>query len=109
TLGPSTQSEEVLINMIKAGVDVFRVNFSHAQYSDVKERIDTIRKIGASLGKVPAILADLQGPKLRIGMMKRDVILRPNDTITFVTGKEFEGTAERVYMNYALFPQDVKA
>lgn len=109
TLGPSTQSEEVLINMIKAGVDVFRVNFSHALYSDVKERIDTIRKIGASLGKVPAILADLQGPKLRIGIMKRDIILRPNDTITFVTGKEFEGTAERVYMNYALFPQDVKA
>ena len=109
TLGPSTQSEEVLKNMIKAGVDVFRVNFSHAQYSDVKERIETIRKIGASLNQTPAILADLQGPKLRIGTMQRDVILRPNDIITFVTGKEFEGTAERVYMNYIQFPKDVKA
>ncbi|PKP25502.1 MAG: pyruvate kinase [Bacteroidetes bacterium HGW-Bacteroidetes-2] len=109
TLGPATQSKETIRDMIIAGVDVFRVNFSHANYTDVKERITTIRKIGDELEMPPAILADLQGPKLRVGVMKEEVVVKPGDEILFCTGKEFEGTAKRVYMNYALFPKDVKA
>lgn len=108
TLGPATQSKEIIKDMILAGVDVFRVNFSHANYTDVKERITTIRKIGDELKMPPAILADLQGPKLRVGVMKEEVVVNPGDEILFCTGKEFEGTAKRVYMNYALFPKDVK-
>ena len=107
TLGPATESEETLMNLILAGVDVFRINFSHADYTNVKERIETIRKIGKKLGFTPAILADLQGPKLRIGIMKEEVILKPGDTLLFCTGKEFEGTSKRVYMNYDNFPKDV--
>ena len=109
TLGPATQSKETLRDMILAGVDVFRVNFSHANYTDVRERITTIRKIGDELEMPPAILADLQGPKLRVGVMKEEVVVNPGDEILFCTGKEFEGTAKKVYMNYALFPKDVKA
>jgi len=109
TLGPATQSIETIRDMILAGVDVFRVNFSHANYTNVKERIATIRKIGDELEMPPAILADLQGPKLRVGLMKEEVVVNPGDEILFCTGKEFEGTAKRVYMNYALFPKDVKA
>lgn len=109
TLGPATQSKETIKAMILAGVDVFRINFSHANYTNVKERIETIREIGKSLEFTPAILADLQGPKLRVGMMKEEVIVHPGDEITFCTGEEFEGDAKRVYMNYDTFPKDVKA
>lgn len=108
TLGPATQSEEVIRKMITAGVDVFRINFSHADYTDVKERIETIRRIGEELEMPPAILADLQGPKLRVGVMKEETIVHPGDEILFCTGKEFEGNASRVYMNYEGFPKDVK-
>jgi len=109
TLGPSTTKKEIIKKMILEGVDVFRINFSHAKYKDVKERIATIRELGEELGITPAILADLQGPKLRVGIMKEEVVVEPGDEISFCTGKEFEGTSERVYMNYNKFPKDVKA
>ncbi|MEX0997035.1 MAG: pyruvate kinase [Flavobacteriaceae bacterium] len=109
TLGPATQSRETIKKMILAGVDVFRINFSHANYTNVKERIETIREVGKELEFTPAILADLQGPKLRVGMMKEEVIVNPGDEILFCTGDEFEGTSKRVYMNYDTFPKDVKA
>ena len=107
TLGPSTESREILKSMIVEGVNVFRVNFSHANYDDVKKSIATIRSLGDELRTSTAILADLQGPKLRVGIMKEEVILDPNDEISFCTGDEFEGTSERVYMNYDNFPKDV--
>lgn len=94
--------------MIEAGVDVFRINFSHADYEDVRERIKMIRELNEEMGTGTSILADLQGPKLRVGAMAGEVVVAPDDEITFVTGKPFEGTAERVYMNYTSFPQDVK-
>jgi pyruvate kinase len=95
--------------MIEAGVDVFRINFSHADYKDVAERIQMIRDLNEELGTYTSILADLQGPKLRVGVMASEVVVAPGDEITFVTGKPFEGNAERVYMNYTNFPKDVKA
>lgn len=108
TLGPATSSKEVLKDMIEAGVNVFRVNFSHANYDDVKERIRTIRELNEEFGYTAAVLADLQGPKLRVGKMKEEVVVSKGDEIIFATGKEFEGTASRVYMNYDQFPQDVR-
>ena len=109
TLGPATSKKEVLRSMISAGVDVFRINFSHADYDDVKERVSMIRELNKEMDINTSILADLQGPKLRVGVMAGDVVVSPGDEITFVTGKPFEGTAERVYMNYKEFPRDVKA
>lgn len=108
TLGPATNKKEVLREMMKEGVDVFRINFSHANYDDVKERIELIRELNEELEYNVAILADLQGPKLRVGVMGGEVVVAPDDEILFVTGEPFEGSAERVYMNYASFPQDVK-
>ncbi|MDX1363809.1 pyruvate kinase [Arenibacter latericius] len=107
TLGPATSKKSVLRDMIGAGVDVFRINFSHANYDDVKERIAMIRELNEELGVNTSILADLQGPKLRVGVMAKEVIVSPGDEITFVTGEPFEGDSERVYMNYAQFPKDV--
>jgi len=108
TLGPATSKKEVLRDMMNAGVNVFRINFSHADYEDVKERIKHIRELNEELESNVAILADLQGPKLRVGVMGGEVVVAPGDEILFVTGAPFEGSAERVYMNYASFPQDVK-
>ncbi len=108
TLGPATSKKNVLKNMIEAGVDVFRINFSHANYEDVAERIKMIRELNEEMETNVSILADLQGPKLRVGVMAGEVVVSPDDEITFVTGKPFEGTAEKVYMNYTAFPKDVK-
>ena len=107
TLGPACSTREVLKDMIDAGVNVFRVNFSHADYDDVKEKIDLIRSLNDEFGYTTAILGDLQGPKLRVGVMKEDVIVNPGDLITFQTSEDVPGTAERVYMNYKEFPRDV--
>jgi len=108
TLGPATSKKEVLKNMMEAGVDVFRINFSHASHDDVAERIQMIRDLNEELGINTSILADLQGPKLRVGVMGGEAVVAPGDEITFATGEPFEGTAKRVYMNYQTFPQDVK-
>ena len=108
TLGPACSSREVIKKMIDAGVNVFRINFSHADYDDVKERIDIIRSLNDEFGYTTAILGDLQGPKLRVGVMKEDVVVNPGDIITFQTAEDVPGTKERVYMNYKEFPRDVK-
>jgi len=108
TLGPATSKKSVLKEMLDEGVNVFRINFSHANYDDVKERIQMIRELNEEFGYNAAILGDLQGPKLRVGVMKEEVVVNPGDQITFVTGKEFEGDASRVYMNYEQFPRDVQ-
>ena len=109
TLGPATSSKKVLKAMLESGVNIFRINFSHANYKDVEERIQMIRELNEKYGYNAGILADLQGPKLRVGVMKEEVIVNKGDIITFATGEEFQGTAERVYMNYESFPRDVKA
>ena len=107
TLGPATSEKETIKKMILAGVDVFRINFSHANYDDVKQRIKMIRDLGDELHRSTAILADLQGPKLRVGIMKEEIVVEPGDKITFCTGDEFEGSKDRIYMNYRNFPKDV--
>jgi len=109
TLGPACSTKEVLKNMVDAGVNVFRINFSHADYTDVKARIDMIRELNNEFGYTTSILADLQGPKLRVGVMKEDVVVSKGDKITFTTAEDILGTAERVYMNYKEFPKDVNA
>ena len=71
TLGPSSNSPEVMEKLILEGVDVFRINFSHANYKDASKRISLIRKLSAKLNIHVSILADLQGPKLTIGEIKK--------------------------------------
>ena len=108
TLGPATEDKKVLKDMMSAGANVFRINFSHADYSEVKARVEMIRAIEAETGMSVGILADLQGPKLRVGVMKEEVVVSPGDQISFCTGDTFEGDNNRVYINYDKFPQDVK-
>jgi len=109
TLGPATDSPEILKGMILAGVNVFRINFSHANYDEVKQRIAQVRAIQEELNTHVALLGDLQGPKLRVGVMEEGVVVEKGDQISFITGEPFVGNKERAYMNYTQFPCDVKA
>ena len=70
TIGPATQSEEIITNLIKAGVTTFRLNFSHGDHRDHAERIKTIREVSKKLDIDNGILQDLQGPKIRLGRFK---------------------------------------
>ncbi len=108
TLGPATDTKEILKQMLDEGVNVFRINFSHADYNDVKRRIGIIRELNEEFGYNAAILGDLQGPKLRVGVMKDGQVVASGEEIVFATGTRFEGTKERVYMTYEKFPQDAK-
>ncbi|CAM1359222.1 pyruvate kinase [Tenacibaculum xiamenense] len=108
TLGPATSTKEVLERMAEEGVNVFRINFSHADYDIVKERVQQIREINEERGFNVAILADLQGPKLRVGVMEDGVVLKEGDTFVFTT-EECKGSKEKAFMTYQNFPKDVKA
>ncbi|WP_428224083.1 pyruvate kinase [Flavobacterium sp.] len=107
TLGPACSTKETIQQMMDAGVDVFRINFSHADYTDVAERIRIIRELNQEFGYTTAILADLQGPKLRVGVMKEDVVVSEGDLVTFQTANDVPGTPDNVYMTYKAFPNDV--
>ena len=107
TLGPACSTRETMKAMMESGVNVFRINFSHADHKDVLERIKIIRELNVSLGFHVAILADLQGPKLRVGKMKEGTVVTEGQEVQFTTDKIELGTADAVYMNYAQFPQDV--
>ena len=107
TLGPATDTREIIEEMMECGVNVFRINFSHAEYEDVTRRVKIIREINEEKGYHVAVLADLQGPKLRVGMMQEGVELNVGDTFTFTTEK-CEGTSDHAFMTYQNFPKDVE-
>jgi len=108
TVGPASSSYENLLALANAGVDCFRLNFSHGKHSDHKKVIDHILYINEKYNYHISILADLQGPKLRVGKIKDDgLMLNKGDMLTFVN-KECVGTMEKIYMSYQQFPQDVK-
>lgn len=107
TLGPATSTKEILTQLAAEGVNVFRINFSHAEYDNVEKQIKTIREINKENGYNVAVLADLQGPKLRVGVMEEGVVLEAGDTFVFTT-EECTGTKEKAFMTYQSFPRDVK-
>jgi pyruvate kinase len=107
TLGPACGTKEIMESMMESGVNVFRINFSHADYSDVEERVKIIREINKRRNFHVAVLADLQGPKLRVGVMEEGVELNAGDTFIFTTEK-CEGTKVKAFMTYQNFPKDVK-
>ncbi len=110
TLGPGSSSPEVITEMIRAGVDVFRLNFSHGSHQEQKNRVDLIRESSESTGRIVGILADLQGPKIRTHKFK-DAVVQLIKGETFILdaalGKD-EGTQERVGLAYKDLPKDVK-
>src|SRR5476649_601457 len=109
TMGPASAKKDVLLAMIKAGVNICRLNFSHGKAQDHKAVIDTIREINEQYKTNIGILADLQGPKIRIGLVKDGGIHLINGTRIIITTHECIGDDNRIYITYDTFPQDVQA
>ncbi len=107
TLGPASSDRATMKAMILAGTNVFRINFSHADHDDVAERIRIIRELSKELDIHVSILGDLQGPKLRVGVIKEGAKVSPGDKVVFNTAAPFEGDANNAYMTYKNFPKDV--
>jgi pyruvate kinase len=108
TVGPAISSYESLLELARAGVNIFRLNFSHGAHEDHLQVINHITYINEKYGMHVGILADLQGPKLRVGVIENNALeLKENDIVTFVNEK-CEGNMERIYMSYQEFPKDVK-
>ncbi|MEL6357700.1 MAG: pyruvate kinase [Bacteroidota bacterium] len=108
TVGPACSSYENLLELVKAGVDVFRLNFSHGTHDDHGKVIDHILSINKEYGLHVSILADLQGPKLRVGQMEGDGLTVEEGQIITFTNEECVGNAEKIYMSYPEFARDVK-
>ncbi len=107
TIGPSCSNKETLKTMLEKGVDVCRLNFSHGTHADHKQVIDNIRELNHEMGTFTSILADLQGPKLRIGQIEGEsVMIETGDELIFTT-TECVGNNKRVYITYQNFPADV--
>ncbi len=107
TVGPACNSYEKLLELVKVGVDVFRLNFSHGTHEDHGSVIKHILRIKEETKVHVSILADLQGPKLRVGKMEGEGLqLEEGQIITF-TNEECVGNAERIYMSYPQFARDV--
>ena len=109
TLGPASSSKEVIKEMMNSGVNVFRINFSHASHEDALERINIIRDLNEELGFHVAVLADLQGPKLRVGEIKENTVLNNGSVVSFTTKKLKKGSTSSIFMNYPLFAKDVNS
>jgi pyruvate kinase len=108
TVGPACNSYEKLLALAKAGVNIFRLNFSHGDHAGHLQVIQNIVAINETYGWHIGILADLQGPKLRVGMMENDGLqLEEDDVVTFVN-YECIGTKDHIYMSYKAFAQDVE-
>lgn len=108
TLGPSTDSDDVLRKLFEAGVDVFRLNASHGTSDDLIRRIRSVRQLSAEYKTHKGILLDLQGPKIRLGtFLNGPYELREGETFT-ITTERVEGTAELASTTYPEFARDVK-
>ena len=108
TVGPACSSPEMLRKMMIAGVDVFRLNCSHSKHDDMAKVISKVNELNSELDLHVAILADLQGPKIRIGEMGNgEVILHEGDRLT-ITTQECICSASLLYISYPSFPTDVK-
>jgi pyruvate kinase len=108
TLGPSTSDVEILMSLIKAGMDVARLNFSHGSYDDHARILGNLRTAAERTGEAIAAIQDLQGPKIRVGLLAGpSVELKAGGRIV-ITTKPLQGTAERVSTDFQNLPQDVK-
>jgi pyruvate kinase len=109
TLGPACRQPGVLDKLVEAGIDVFRVNLSHATLGELDEWLASVRKAAAARGRTVGVLADLQGPKLRIGALAGHKPVRLVDGAHVeITTQVIDGTSERLASGYAALPRDVK-
>jgi pyruvate kinase len=107
TIGPASNSPEVLREMIEAGMDVARLNFSHGTHEDHRETFERIRSVSSEVGKPVAILQDLQGPKIRVGQFAEGPVILDNGDEFTITTRDVEGDSTVVSTTYKGLPRDV--
>jgi pyruvate kinase len=108
TIGPASESREVMERMLLAGMNVARLNFSHGDFEAHGKVIETLRAASRSTGRQVAIMADLSGPKMRIGKLKEEPVeLKPGDPFTLTT-KEVLGDVRKVSVSFSRLPKAVK-
>ena len=108
TVGPASNTPEKLLELVRAGVNVFRLNFSHGSHEDKLQIIEYIRNINKNEPYNIAILGDLQGPKLRVGEIESgSMFIEPGEILTF-TNEKLIGNKERIYVSYPNLHSDVK-
>src|SRR3989339_1241420 len=101
TLGPASSDQKVLEEMIRAGVDLVRMNFSHGSAADHVKRAEVVRAAATAVGRTVGILADLQGPKIRVGKFENSkIVLEKGDTFILDAELEGLGNQERVGLDY---------
>lgn len=108
TIGPATENVEKLTELVNAGMNVMRLNFSHGDFAEHQNRVDNIKKVRKSTGKTVAVLQDLGGPKIRIGEFEKgSITLKAGQTFTLTT-EQVMGDEKKVFINYPLLPKEVK-
>src|SRR4051795_1938120 len=108
TLGPATSSLEQVTALVEAGMDVARLNFSHGSHADHKAAYEVVRQASDRTGHAVAILADLQGPKIRLGTFATGPVVWETGSQVCVTVEDVEGTAERVSTTYKGLASDAR-
>lgn len=108
TIGPASKDKSIMKGMIEHGMNVCRINFSHGSHEDHLEVIKNVRELNTELETNVAILADLQGPKIRVGEIENDGVELIDGSELIITTEKCVGTSEKVYLNYLEFPKDVK-
>ena len=109
TIGPASESPEVVKSLLEAGMDVARLNFSHGTYDEHLARIETLRSAAKEMGKNLGILLDIQGPKIRLGKMEDPAgVMLERGQKYILTTEQCLGNAERSYVDYHGLPRDVK-
>ncbi len=109
TLGPASSDPEILERMIRGGVDVVRLNFSHGKAQDHIDRANLVREVSKKVGKPVAIMADLQGPKIRVGKFAEGkVMLESGQAFVLDAGRGVPGDVQGVGLDYKELPRDVK-
>lgn len=108
TIGPATSSKEMLEKLLKAGMNVVRLNFSHGDFKEHQEKVDNFRKAMSSTGLTGAIMQDLSGPKIRLGEFYQEKVELKKGDIIVITTDKIIGDEKKVSINYPLFPKEVK-
>ena len=108
TIGPATESPEMIERLFAAGVDVFRLNMSHGQHSEHAAVVKAIRACSVSAGRPAGILCDISGPKIRIGNIKDGPIALESGHVITLTTEQVDGTADLLSVSYSNLPRDVK-
>ena len=108
TLGPASSSKEMIKKLIKSGVDVLRVNFSHATHDEVEVIVDNVNDLRNELGSNVTLLGDLQGPKIRIGELENDIELKKNQSLSICSNLSESNGIDKIFISYPSFAKDVK-